>query len=262
MTSIVAWAGVDTRGVSSVYIGSDSRISWGARHTWDQGRKVFACASKPSIFGYWGDVLFPALAIPVLVDRIDKAGISPSGETVINVEQAVRSLWRDYPSKERRDVGIIHAARHGDGMLGKFAISILTYAASSRTWKTTQVNMPHSSSLLRVAGSGAAAVRATHDLWQASSARNTSRAIFSAFCEALRSGNDAHSGGPPQLVGIYRIGAGRMYGVVHNGQRYFAGSHLPGNEIPEGIEWRNELFERIDGHKKQRLVGGQRHSPR
>ncbi|MFE9182718.1 hypothetical protein ACFYMB_05220 [Micromonospora haikouensis] len=262
MTSIVAWAGVDTRGVASVYIGSDSRISWGNNLFWDQGRKVFACTVKPDIFGYWGDVLFPALAIPVLVERIDKAGRSPSGASIVNVEQAIRRLWRDYPLKEQRDIGIIHAARHGDGMTSKFAISIYTYSASTRGWKATQVTMPDSSSLLKVAGSGAAAVRVAHDLWQASSARNTSRAVFSAFCEALRVGVDQNSGGPPQLVGIYRVAAGRMYGIIYNGQRYFAGSHLPGNEIPEGVEWRNDLFERVDGHKKQRLIGAQPHGPR
>lgn len=71
MTSVVVWAGVDARAVASVYIGTDSLISWGNVSTWDQGRKTFACVSQPHIFGYWGDVLFPALALPLIAERID-----------------------------------------------------------------------------------------------------------------------------------------------------------------------------------------------
>jgi hypothetical protein len=59
MTTIVTWAAVDTHGVSSIYIASDSRISWGATTVWDSGRKTFASQDCPFVFGYWGDVLFP-----------------------------------------------------------------------------------------------------------------------------------------------------------------------------------------------------------
>lgn len=261
MTSIVAWAGVDPRGVASVYIASDSRISWGKQH-WDQGRKVFACSTQPHIFGYWGDVLFPALALPSIADRIDRLGPPLTGGINVDIEQAVRKLWEDYPRQQRRDVGIIHVSRAGDGMAAKFAVSVLTYESASDTWATTGVGLPNHSAVLRLAGSGSAAVRSAHDAWQGSAARRTSRAVFSAFCEALESGTDSYSGGAPQLVGLYRIGAGRMYGIVHGDQRYLAGARLPGYEIPEGVEWRNELFERVDGRRKKILPGAQRHEPR
>jgi hypothetical protein len=53
-----------------------------------------------------------------------------------------------------------------------------------------------------------------------------------------------------------------MHGIVHGGQRYLAGAQLPGYEIPGGIEWRNELFERVDGRTKKVFPGAQRHEPR
>src|SRR5258705_12262992 len=120
MTSIVAWAGVDSRRVGTIYIASDSRISWG-RYQWDQGRKVFACRKAPHIFGYWGDVLFPALALPVLVERIDSIAASASDASVVDLEQAVRPLWEDYPRAGRRGVGILHAFSRGDATNSKIA---------------------------------------------------------------------------------------------------------------------------------------------
>ena len=70
MTLIVSWAGVDSRSPSSLYIASDSRITWGKKH-FDQGKKVFACKSHPDIFGYCGDVLFPLMILNQIVDSID-----------------------------------------------------------------------------------------------------------------------------------------------------------------------------------------------
>lgn len=61
MTTIVAWAGVDQRKVSSIYIASDSRITWGdsalgtkdVRHSRLQERRTSsdigeACCSRRS----------------------------------------------------------------------------------------------------------------------------------------------------------------------------------------------------------------------
>lgn len=263
MTSIAVWAGVDTHGVTSLYVASDSRITWGDAYTWDQGRKVFASASFPHILGYWGDVLFPALALPVLIDRIDR-GLLRGGASGWqgNFEQTVRRLWSNYPAPERRDLGVVHGCRLGDGTNCIFRLTILTYEASSDTWDTRAVPMPSRSSILHVAGSGSRSVRDAHEMWQASAATGTSRAVFSAFCESIRSGIDQKTGGPAQLAGLYRIGPGRLFGFVYNNQRYFAGAALIGGEHPDAVEWRNDLFERIDGVTKQRLRGAQKHDRR
>ncbi|WP_433534551.1 hypothetical protein ACQPZK_20485 [Micromonospora sp. CA-249363] len=263
MTSIVAWAAVDARAVASLYIASDSRISTPDGAGWNQGRKVFACANRPHIFGYWGDVLFPALAIPVLVDRLDHGlPADDQGAAPLDFEQAVRRLWKDYPAHWRADLGIIRGYRIGRGMDCRFMLEILTYEARKDAWKTRAVPVPDHSSFLHVAGSGAKAVHETHELWLASTSAGTSRAAFSTLCESLRRGTDPRSGGAPQLAGLYRIGAGKLFGVVVGNQRYFTGSHLPGDEVPAAVEWRNELFERVDGAKRRRLPGAQHHAAR
>lgn len=263
MTSISVWAGVDTRGVASVYVASDSRISWRELYRWDQGRKVFACNSKPHIFGYWGDTLFATLALPVLADRIDRDLLARMDlEESDEIGEAILLLWNDYPVDERRNLGIIHSYRTGHGTDCVFHLTAMTYDKASDSWDTRKIPMPSASAMLEVAGSGAKAVNRSLYLWQLSQAAGTSRAIFSAFCESVTSQDDPYTGGAPQLAGLYRIGPGRLFGIAHNGNRYFAGTMLADSDGPGTVEWRNHLFERVDGSTGERVPGAQRHEDR
>ncbi len=64
MTSLASWSGVDSRGPSSIYLVSDSRISWGGTpSSFDFGSKVFASSASTDMFSYCGDVLFPVIAL-------------------------------------------------------------------------------------------------------------------------------------------------------------------------------------------------------
>ena len=50
MTSFIAWLGVDSRGPTSMYFASDSRISWDkVPGVWDCGQKVFAANAGAEI---------------------------------------------------------------------------------------------------------------------------------------------------------------------------------------------------------------------
>lgn len=266
VTSIAVWPGVDSRGISSLYVASDSRITWGDGQTWDQGRKVFASGLKPHIFGYCGDVLFPALALPVLVDRVDRGLLaSEDKDTHIEIMQAVRSLWNGYPASPRQDFKIIHGLRVGTGMGSVFSLAVMKYTAGTDRWAVRRIPMPAKSTLLLSEGSGAGVVRKSYQSYQSYQSRqrgrsaDTSRAVFSAFCEAITSSDDRNSGGAAQLAGLYRIGGGRLFGTVHAGRRNFTGATLIGSEKPDGVEWRNNLFERVAGTTKRRLPGAQRH---
>jgi len=121
-----------------------------------------------------------------------------------------------------------------------------------------------SDSPLAVAGSGTSEVRKALGLWNGSGAANTSRAVFSAFCEAITSGGDPATGGPPHLVGLHRVGSGKSFGIIWENRRYFAGADiLPGEyEAIKGVEWFNELFERADPGRKKRRIDAQVHAPR
>jgi hypothetical protein len=95
--------------------------------------------------------------------------------------------------------------------------------------------------------------------WNKSTAGDTSRAVFSSFVEALKSEQDPASGGCPQLVSLYREGAGRMNGIVYRRAKYFAGIPIIGNEAPKAVDWFNESFERCDPVTLERLEGAQIH---
>jgi hypothetical protein len=80
MTSLVAWVGADSHGPASLNIAADSRISWAVRRSaayhWDQGKKVFASSTVPLVIGFVGDVLFPALVLPGIIDLVSTAECS------------------------------------------------------------------------------------------------------------------------------------------------------------------------------------------
>jgi hypothetical protein len=99
VTTLACWVGVDARGPSSVYVAADSRISWAGRAEWDQARKVYACVVEPHVFGYVGDVLFPVLAIPTVIDLIERGMLAEDrGATRWHrrLLPTLRTLWSDY----------------------------------------------------------------------------------------------------------------------------------------------------------------------
>ncbi len=74
MTLLLSWIGKDSRKISSAYIASDSRFSWGKTEKYDYGRKVFALQNSPDILGYCGDVLYPSTILNQIME-MDKTGI-------------------------------------------------------------------------------------------------------------------------------------------------------------------------------------------
>jgi len=264
MTSIVAWAGVDSRGPASVYIASDSRISWGTTHRWDHGRKTFASATAPYVFGYSGDVLFPSMALPIVLEQLASGVIAVNPRSSFGeIGNQIRQLWLTYPQQEHRDFSIVMAGRTGEAMAATFAVAVMTFKAADGTWEVREESMPATSSTLLVEGSGSSAIRAAEQLWSESAHANTSRAVFSAFCESMRHGSDPLTGGGPQLVGLHRIGTGRTFGVIYDGRRYLSGAIVGrAGAATSTIKWFNELFERCDGERMVKLSDAQSHSSR
>lgn len=268
VTSIVVWCAVDSRAPAALYIASDSRITWGNGgriSAWDRGRKTFACSAAPYVFGYWGDVLFPALVIPLVQERVDRGQYSTLTPRLAHeaIFGMIQRQWLNYPDGERRNLGIVIGSRDGTPS-NDFHLSIATYAASDDRWDLQSVPMPGTSSILQLRGSGGSAVSLAVAQWDASPAAGTSRAVFSAFCEALQSGEDPSSGGPPQLVGLHRIGSGKVFGVVWDNRRYITGADVLASEHDgiTGVEWFNNLFERVSPVSRKRVPGAQTHRPR
>ena len=261
MTSLIAWIGVDSRGQSSAYLASDSRVSWGQYTSWDTGGKLFASSCFPEIFGYWGDVTFPSQILPHTLEQIDKNLLIQKDDTVdqkiSKIFKCIQNDFQDYPEKVKRGFEILYFSRESFGMNSKFHLSIFKWDKINK-WNFEKVALPQRSGLVNYTGSGARSIHEWYMRWQNTEVKKTSRAVFSAFCDALNSGEDPYTGGAPQLVGIYREGAGLKFGIIHDNKRYINGKKVEQNENINVLEWRNCLFERCDGNSMRVLQNAQR----
>lgn len=263
MTSLIAWVAVDSRGPSSCYLASDSRITWERAQRWEAGQKLFCGRGQPDLFGYAGDVLLPAIFLGQatrLLHLLSSSGtlITPRDRHDAFCQLAAEAL-EGYPTERRGSFSLLHCARESEGMNSQFHLWHTSWSAKAG-WEDNPVPMPSQSSLLVAIGSGEPAVSAHEALWRSTSIGGTSRAVFGAFCEALSSGLDQLSGGAPQLVGLYRKSEAEHFGILYQGERFVGGLQItPEIAAQLRIEWRNVLFERCDPISMSLLPGAQRH---
>ncbi len=266
MTTLLAWVGVDQRGPASIRIATDSRISWSAvtgsvSQKWDNGRKVFASQRHPDLIAYCGDVLFPTQTISQIIELIDKdaffpTGASPEGKVQLIVS-ALEQAAAKYPTPQTRDFSIVFSTRIGEGMKGIFKFYSISFTGG-KAKAIAPLDIPNQSREITTLGSGKVMFRPYLERWRASDTGGTSRAFFSSFCEYLRTGNDPYSGGPPQLVGLFREGAGRSFGVVWDERLYLMGMEMPVPRHQVKFDCYNDLFELCDAVTLQRLERAQR----
>lgn len=267
MTSFVVWTGVDSRGPASLYLASDSRISWPVGEgfdNWNCGRKVFAATRAPDVLGYVGDVLFPSLVLGQISAAIDVGALYPPNASPEfrygRVSGLIKASFCELPRCAKHPFTIFYATREGEGMQATFRLWALTWTHHN-SWDEESIPIPKVSSAIRVSGSGANVVDRWQSYWDSSSQGGTSRAVFGALCDAVCSGTDPRSGGAPQLVGLFRKSSGQTIGVVVDRTPYLLGLPIEiegGQDSSSDMQWRNPLFERVSVNGDL-LVGAQRH---
>jgi hypothetical protein len=121
MTSLIAWAGMDPHGQTSLYFATDSRISWSLNPPyWDFGRKVFACREEPDIFAFAGDGLFCVTLISRLCSLIDE-GLVPSGTRSSLttrcqwVSDVIHESFEAHPKRYLQPFVVFYGTRIGTG---------------------------------------------------------------------------------------------------------------------------------------------------
>lgn len=266
MTTLFSWTGIDTHGPASVYIASDSRISWDMKTTWDVGRKLYASKKYPEIFGYCGSVTFPLQILSQLIDLIDNDFLFhdyASLETKVDcVREEIKRSYGLMPTSQSRSSEVLYATRIGNRMRSSF--HVVRICISSDGVFAEDVELPEKSGLIACAGTGKAALNTWYGEWvglpfeDPHQSGRTSRNVFSAFCDSLESKQDPYSGGAPQLVGLYRVGPAKTFGVIHKEKRFLNGAEVSSSQIPNNMEWRNNLFERCSGESMQILKKAQR----
>lgn len=258
MTTLAAWVSVDSQKPSACYLVSDSRITWPTGH-WDSGQKLMVSTKFPDIFGYSGDVQFPTLALRQVLDRLDQGLLcGPEADASQRHEVILRELQSsslDYPAHPAGASTILHFSRNGQGKNADFSLWRITWSGRFRIGSTA-TPLPLQSVLGETAGSGWQTLIHRNEAWKDAQGR-TARGVFSSFCDAIESGVDPCSAGPPQLVGLYPSWPARMFGVVWQGNRYLAGKPVPDDAELDNFEWRNCLFERIDPRTLELLDGAQ-----
>jgi len=258
MTTLAVSLSVVARGPCALYLLTDSRITWGtSADRWDGGQKTFHSRRFPDIFGYCGDAYFPPMMLRQIVEQLD-AGLLcgddsvPEHRHMILLSAMKNAIDRISVNPPRIDFVIYHGARTGSGMQSKFSLWETRYLQNEAAWIDAQrdIALTHSY-LAQVAGSGANSIKRENAKWQATSAAQTSRSSIWAFFGSLRSNSDKLSGGPPQMVGLWRIGSGRPFGVVWNGWPYVAGLRASGDLSNRDFRWFDESFEPCDATGKR-----------
>jgi hypothetical protein len=262
MTSFVAWLAVDDRAPSSVYFASESRLSLNTWH-WDFGRKLFASQAYPDIFAYVGDVLFPSQIIGQIIDLIDAGILFVPKDGIEEKLDKIKYFLYQVAGKYTNlgEVKIYYCSRLDQGGQSSLRSTFRMYRIWWRNndWHSERIGMPSKSGVIIMDGSGKMEIQKAIEVWENSLHKDTSRSIFSAFCDALEKAVDPFSGGAPQLVGIHRKGNSKYFGVVHKNKRFFLGLPVSDPEIPNNINWFNDIFEIADGKTKKRQSGAQKH---
>jgi hypothetical protein len=266
LTTFLAWLGADSRGPTSLYFASDSRISWEKdKHYWDTARKLFAPKSTAEIFGFTGYALLPQVVLTRVCDFIDRgfrnlAETDPVELYAAWLKEIVEGEARSHPAKYLvKDFSIFYALRIGKGMPGRSQFHLFHLHWSTRRQELSLLEIPSVSSVLQIHGTGTESLETWTTSWKLSDQGDTSRTFFSAFCDSLLGGKDEFSGGEPQFVGLYRNGNAQVFGVVSANGPSIEGCLVPNIAGHAKIEWRDQLFQRVN-HRGELLRKAQRHA--
>src|SRR5687767_9067981 len=112
MTSVLLWLAADSRGASSLYIATDSRLS-NETSKWDSGPKALAATTSPEIFAYCGDALLGSNLLSTVVQQINLGTLF---ETTATPEKKIAVLCSafaapEYPGFHERPLEILYATR-------------------------------------------------------------------------------------------------------------------------------------------------------
>lgn len=275
MTLLASWVAVEPRGIQSMYMASDSCISWKGMHSnsvtqrFLHYKKLYACQKRPEMFGFCGDATFCANVLEQIVNMIDsgvmfKVGYSPQlkAQTILNF--IIRN-YEDFPKDSLRlPIEILYGFRTKGGKKARFYCYMISCKNSQ--WKLSEVSLRQRQNDKNISyyvckmGTGALDLEKEINEYIYKKKNGFSRGMFAAFCNTLGNNiTDMTYGGAPQLVGIYRKpdSPAINFGVIYKGKKYISGQEVTNYDsirISE-MEWRNDVFEIVDPVTNQRKEG-------
>ncbi|MCJ7525652.1 MAG: hypothetical protein MUP71_10600 [Candidatus Aminicenantes bacterium] len=259
MTLVVSWIGKDTHGYTSAYIASDSRVSWGNLNFYDSCRKTFFSNEFPDIIGFCGDVLFPSMVIPSIIELIDKKILYDENDgprtRFDKFKKKLIEEIKHYPKSEiLNSFEILYICRDiiEKGYPDFYAYKFIW--KKDKSYQVKALKLPVISGLIDVMGSGASDFNREYGGRIKGLNANTTRNVFHTFSVVLEKMTDKKSGGVAQLVGLYRKPekSGFAFGILHKRNRYYNGMRISFSENIDVIEWRNRNFEICSGRIRKR----------
>lgn len=267
MTLLVAWAGIDSRDVASVYIATDSRVSWESGVYFDSAIKTFALSRFPAVIGYCGDSLVSQMLISQAISITEALPVNSSLTLEGVADLIVRIIHRNYQYyPKEKTTGSFRIVVCGKKQFSS-ASDFECYSIDSdfNETKKQEIVFPTASGPLVVAGSGKNNFESIYSNIQVSNNPNqsTSRNVFHAFYESISNSTNQTVGGVPQVVYVYRKPntAGSHSGIVQDEKRYIAGQFVDRDIAPNDIQWFNNKFELTDSQTKRRSQGAQIQPP-
>lgn len=275
MTTLIAWAAIDSRGTSAVYMASDSRLSWDKTGVWDSGRKIFASERFPEILGYTGDALFCTQVLSQVIAFIDScaplSNLTEVDQKFAYIGDLVERAFSLYPTQFcLPNFSILYLTR-----IGK-AWGACTFAWTSESgWKPRKVHAipmswdevemqgsfkPTQAQMVLFAsdGTGGEMFRKYYNTSEwLSKLPIYSRGIFGAFSDFIDSAQDEKTGGKPQVSGLYREFEAKKIGFVDGDNRYLYGVLVSPNDYQGAVRWVNHTFENCAALSGERLQNAQ-----
>jgi hypothetical protein len=267
MTLLVAWTGIDSRSPASVYIATDSRVSWGKEDHFDNSNKTFALRQFPAILGYCGDSLSSQMLISqaiAVIEAIPEYKRTKLEDLVdIFIRLIVRN-YKQYPAKlTTGSFTVVICGKSTISSAGDFEC----FRIDSNFNKTTKTKLsfPSVSGPIVVAGSGKNEFESQYEKRQVTDNPNksTSRDVFHSFYQTISQSKNYSVGPIPQIVSVIRKPntGGTHCGVVVEEKRYISGQLIDRDIAPLGLQWFNDNFEITNPHTKQREFDAQVQPP-
>ncbi|MBY7822145.1 hypothetical protein [Vibrio furnissii] len=259
MTTLVAWVACDGSKQASVYLASDSRLSWEDKGHWDLGRKIFPSEKYPDILGYCGEALFCSQQLSQIITYIDSCrtfeGCKDPDTRSQMIYDLIKRSFGPYPKAfSLPNFSVVYLTRREKF---SFCAYVIRWSLKN-SWSIENLSVGNQSSLIIADGSGAGEYKVLHSSEVAISDFGTnSRSYFYALNRFIKRGIDAATGGSPQVACLYNVGAAQKVGVVFNRERYIYGLNIPASEYVNDVRWVNETLENCSGIEMQRLLSAQ-----
>jgi len=168
----------------------------------------------------------------------------------------VRLSFNSYPRHALAEpFSILYATRFGQ----EFRFYKI-FEGYGKEFRKIEIILPAESMNIYTGGSGKFEFWANWVRWENKKHNNfgMSRAVFHCMQETLETIKEPTVGGIPQIVGLYRKGNARLFGIIDKGKKYLFGKEVIEDIEATNIEWRNENFERMDPVTVNLIKGAQR----